>query len=269
LKLDSVIRDVSEVNTSGKQCGRYGMGLRVSIQERSLFQSGLLEIIACSVGDAIEAEKGGADRLEVIAHYEVGGLTPPTEMVAEIAAKVRIPLRVMLRESEPFEVKDEREIEKLCIAARAFAEIGVDGFVLGFLKDDGKAINHELTAQVLACAPTVKATFHRAFEELSDPLAGIYELKRHRQIDRILTSGGKGEWADKVKAFSDWQQAALPEIEILVGGGTDEEVIRLLKPAGIGEFHVGKAVREGQRIDGVVVAERVAEIKELVEKRIV
>ncbi|MBP6822563.1 MAG: hypothetical protein KA368_13525 [Acidobacteria bacterium] len=229
----------------------------------------MLEIIACSIEDAVAAELGGADRLEIINNYEVGGLTPQVEMVREIAVRVKIPLRVMLRESEPFEVNDEREIEKLCMAARAFAEIGVDGFVLGFLKNGGKAINHELTAQVLDCGPTVKATFHRAFEELSDPLAGIYEMKRHRQIDRILTSGGKGEWADKVKAFSDWQQAALPEIEILVGGGTDEEVIRFLKPAGIREFHVGKAVREGQRIDGVVVAERVAEIKELIEKRIV
>ena len=35
-----------------------------------------LEVIACSVADAIEAEKGGADRLEVISHFERGGLTP-------------------------------------------------------------------------------------------------------------------------------------------------------------------------------------------------
>ncbi len=234
-----------------------------------MVQSSVLEVIVCSVGDAIAAELGGADRLEIISHYEVGGLTPPVEMVGEIAAKVRIPLRVMLRESEPFEVSDEREIEKLCAAARAFAEIGVDGFVLGFLKEGGKAINHELTARVLACAPTVKATFHRAFEELPDPVVGIHELKRHRQIDRILTSGGNGEWKDKVKDFGVWQRTAQPEIEILVGGGTDAEVIRLLKPAGIREFHVGKAVREGQRVDGVVVAERVAEVKELVGKRIV
>ncbi len=224
-----------------------------------------LEIIACSFEDAVVAELGGADRLEIISHYEVGGLTPPVEMVRRIAATVKIPLRVMLRETEPFVVSDAREIERLCGSARAFAEIGVDGLVLGFLKqgDSGKSIDHGLVERVLSCAPNVKATFHRAFEELDDPFQAIEELKRHRQIDRILTSGGDDLWQEKVDRFSAWQRAAQPEIEILVGGGTDAEVIELLKPAGIREFHVGKAAREGQRIDGAVQAELVAELAEL------
>ncbi len=239
----------------------------MSIQEKSLVKVGLLEVIACSVEDAIAAELGGADRLELISHYEVGGLTPPIKMVSEISAKVRIPFRVMLRESEPFEVNDKYEIERLCGLARSFAEIGVDGFVLGFLKDGG--IDHELVTQVLACAPNVKATFHRAFEELPSPMAAIRELKRHRQIDRILTSGSSDAWSEKVERFAVWQQTAQPEIEILVGGGTDTEVIQLLKPAGIREFHVGKAVREGQRVYGKVLTEEVIKMKTLIDKRIV
>lgn len=226
----------------------------------------MLEIIVCTVADAVAAEAGGADRLEVISHYEVGGLTPPLEMVKEIAARVKLPLRVMVRESEPFEVCDEQEIEQLCDAARSFAELNVDGLVLGFLQFGGKAINHDLVARVLAAAPTVNATFHRAVEELPDHQSAIIELKRHPQIDRILTSGGGDEWADKVERFAVWQRLAQPEIEILVGGGTDAEVIRLLKPAGIREFHVGKAVRKGQSIDGVVLADKVRALKTLVEQ---
>ncbi|MBL8191257.1 MAG: hypothetical protein JNK38_24790, partial [Acidobacteria bacterium] len=78
--------------------------------------------------------------------------------------------------------------------------------------------------------------------------------------------GGGDEWADKVERFAVWQRLAQPEIEILVGGGTDAEVIRLLKPAGIREFHVGKAVREGQSIDGIVLADKVRALKTLVEQ---
>ena len=48
----------------------------------------VLEVIACSVEDAIEARRGGADRLEVISHFEVGGLTPPLELVREICQAV-------------------------------------------------------------------------------------------------------------------------------------------------------------------------------------
>lgn len=231
-----------------------------------MVQNCLLEIIVCSVADAVAAEAGGADRLEVISHYEVGGLTPPLGLVKEIAARLKLPLRVMVRESEPFEVYDEQEIERLCDAARSFAELGVDGLVLGFLQLGGKAINHNLVARVLAAAPNVQATFHRAIEELPDHQSAIIELKRHPQIDRILTSGGGGNWPDKVERFAVWQRLAQPELEILVGGGTDAEVIRLLKPAGIREFHVGKAVRKGQSIDGVVLTDKVRELKALVEQ---
>jgi copper homeostasis protein len=225
----------------------------------------LLEVIVCSVNDAIAAESGGADRLEVICRYDVGGLTPPVELVREIATAVCLPLRVMLRQTEPFEVQDEREIEALCEAARTFAGMRVDGLVLGFLKVGW--IDHDLVARVLACAPNLQATFHRAFEELGDPLRAIGELKRHRQIDRILTSGGGDPWPEKRGRFATWQQAARPEIDILVGGGTDAGVIKLLKPStGIREFHVGKAVREGQRIDGDVSSERVRALVELLEK---
>lgn len=239
----------------------------MSIQERLSANSCLLEVIACSVDDAIAANLGGADRLEIISHYEVGGLTPPIEMVKEIAAKVAIPLRVMLRETEPFEVNNRGEIEQLCHLARSLDEIGVDGIVLGFLKDGG--IDHTLVARILVCAPNLKATFHRAFEELPDPIGAITELKHHSQIDRILTSGGIDAWREKVDRFASWRQEAQPEIEILVGGGTDAEAVGLLKPAGIREFHVGKAVREGQAVYGKVLTEEVIRMKTLIDKRIV
>src|SRR5262245_64045442 len=83
----------------------------------------ILEIIVSTVEDAIAAERGGASRLEIISHYEAGGLTPSFDLVQEITSTVKIPARVMLRESQPFIVADEGEIERLCDAARAFARL--------------------------------------------------------------------------------------------------------------------------------------------------
>src|SRR5262245_10630731 len=96
--------------------------------------SPILEIIVCTVEDAIAAAEGGANRLEIISHYEAGGLTPSFDLVREITATVKIPARVMLRENEPFVVTDEREIDRLCDAALVFGQLPIDGFVLGFLK---------------------------------------------------------------------------------------------------------------------------------------
>ena len=115
----------------------------------------ILEVIACSVADAIEAEKGGAGRLEVVRSLDRGGLTPPFELVRAIKDAVDLPLRVMVRESDGYETTGETEIEKLCAAADEFSRLDVDGLVLGFLK--GKSIDLDLTARVLAAAPRLKS----------------------------------------------------------------------------------------------------------------
>jgi copper homeostasis protein len=118
----------------------------------------VLEVIACSVSDAIEAHKGGASRLEVVRDLERGGLTPSLGLVRAIKNAVTLPLRVMLRESIGYQTNGENEIETLCDAADQFAKLGVDGVVIGFLK--GNRVDIELTQRVLDCAPELRATFH-------------------------------------------------------------------------------------------------------------
>jgi copper homeostasis protein len=236
-------------------------------------QPPILEIIVCTVEDAVAAERGWADRLEIISHYEAGGLTPPFDLVREITSTVKIPTRVMLRESEPFVVTDEGEIEKLCDAARAFARLPVEGLVLGFLKEapggrspGGRSIYHDLVSRVLVCAPNLKATFHRAFEELPDPIRAIGELKRHPQIDCVLSRSHGETWTAELDRFIEWERAARPEIRMLLGGGIDRDAVKFFcKDSPIRAFHVGRAARDGERIDGVVLAERVRELSELIK----
>src|SRR5215813_7858155 len=126
----------------------YVRGVLVEMEER---RKPILEIIVCTVEDSVAAERGGANRLEIISQYEAGGLTPSFDLVREITSTVKVPARVMLRESEPFVVTDEDEIEKLCDAARAFAQLPVEGLVLGFLKEapGGMQIDHDLMSRVL------------------------------------------------------------------------------------------------------------------------
>lgn len=228
----------------------------------------ILEIIVCTVEDAVAAERGGANRLEIISHYEAGGLTPSFDLVHEITSTVKIPARVMLRETEPFVVTDEREIERLRDAARSFARLPIDGLVLGFLKEapGGRSVDHDLVSRVLACAPNLNATFHRAFEELPDPIVAIGELKRHPQIDCILSRGYGEAWTAELDRFVEWERAARPEMRMLLGGGTDREAIKIFcKASPIRAFHVGRAARDGEKLNGSVLAERVRELAELIK----
>lgn len=217
----------------------------------------LLEVIACSVKDAVEAEKGGAHRLEVVRDLQVGGLTPPWELVREIKSAVVLPLRVMLRESVGFEVSGADEVDRLCQAAKRFASFGVDGFVLGFLKDS--EIDVALTEHVLACAPEMRATFHHAFEDARDKLRALSELKRLPQIDRVLSHGGTDDLESRVQRLAEYEKAAGRELTIVAGGGIDgDAIVRIGRETQILEFHVGRAARDQFQVDRDVQAVRVA-----------
>jgi copper homeostasis protein len=218
-----------------------------------------LEVIACSSADAVEAERGGAGRLEVIRSFEQGGLTPPLELVRAILAAVRIPVRVMLRESASYAVAGEAETERLCSAARELATLRVDGLVLGFLR--GGEVDVALTERILSCAPDLKATFHHAFEEADDQSRAIEALKGLRQVDRILTAGGQGDWPQRVARLAAYEREAGPGIAVLAGGGMSAQAIRSLREAtNIREFHVGRAARAPATTGGVVRAELVRKL---------
>ncbi|HUJ21475.1 MAG TPA: copper homeostasis protein CutC, partial [Bryobacteraceae bacterium] len=202
----------------------------------------LLEVIACSVADAIAAERGGAGRLELVRALDVGGLTPPLPLVREIVKSVSIPVRVMVRENAGFELADPSELDTLCRAAREIAELQTDGLVLGFLR--GRTLDVELNKHILSQAPNLKATLHRAFEELEDPESALAELKTWPQCDRILTSGAGQSWPERMRGLQQLADRASPELTVIVGAGLDAERIRLLVGnTNIREFHVGRAAR--------------------------
>lgn len=225
----------------------------------------ILEVIACSVDDAIEAQRGGAHRLEVVRDLDRGGLTPPFELVRAIKEAVDLPLRVMVRESDGFGTSGEPEVEKLCTAAAEFAKLGVDGLVLGFLKDG--EIDLELTTRVLAAAPRVNATFHHAFEDAVNQLKAVSELKKLVQVDRILSHGGSGTFDERRSRLNAYAEFAPPEIKIIAGGGIDRDAIELLKrTTPIREFHVGRAAREQFQVAGAVNAELVSTLRSLLGK---
>ena len=215
----------------------------------------LIEVIASSVADAIEAQQGGAGRLEIVSDLARGGMTPPVELVEQIVGAVSIPVRVMLRESDGYEVKTDAENDRLHNTARRFSTLGIDGLVLGFLKSGH--IDLELTQKLLACAPAARVTFHHAFEEL-DSMVAIPQLKEFGQVDRILTYGGKGSWPTRLENLVRYQQQAGSEIQILVGGGLDQgKIADIASKTSIREFHVGRAARVNGALDGPVTAARV------------
>jgi copper homeostasis protein len=215
-----------------------------------------LEVIACSLEDALAAEEGGADRIELIRDLPSGGLTPSLDLIDAVLARVRIPVRVMVRETVSHAVIDPAIRSRLRDAASELAHRPTDGIVFGALS--GANIDRPLLRDVVEAVGGKRVTFHRAFESVADPIAALGELGRTEGVDRVLTNGGAGDWPNRLARLADWARACPPHLQIIVGGGVTSDLLRALAATpGVREVHVGRAARAPATDEGRVVVGRV------------
>ncbi|WP_328926320.1 copper homeostasis protein CutC [Streptomyces sp. NBC_00190] len=217
----------------------------------------LLEVIALDVEDAVAAQAGGADRLELVTDMAADGLTPPRETFAAIRAAVDIPLRVMLRLSDGFAAAD---VSKLVRAARELRAEGAQEFVLGFLNPDGSpdlAAVEALVAELDGC----RWTFHRAIDRAADRDGLRKALADLPGLDTYLTAGsaaGVDEGLAVLRAEAARSGEPGYGARILVGGGLTLSHLPVLRAAGIDGFHIGGAARPsgwGRPVSAAAVAE--------------
>ncbi|MEU5342126.1 MULTISPECIES: copper homeostasis protein CutC [unclassified Streptomyces] len=202
----------------------------------------VLEVIALGVEDAVAAEAGGADRLELVTDMAADGLTPPVATYAGIRAAVGISLRVMLRLADGFDAGDVRELVR---AARELRGAGADEFVLGFLDETGEPDLPALEA-VLAELDGCRWTFHRAIDRAADRDALRKSLADLPGLDAYLTAGsaaGVDEGLATLLAEAARRGEPGYEPRLLVGGGLRLDHVPRLRAAGVDAFHIGGAAR--------------------------
>ena len=196
----------------------------------------------------------------MVREIERDGLTPSLDLVRAIQDNVRLPLRVMVRESDGFTITGPEELRTLQRTFGILADLGVHGAVVGFARDG--RLDLDAIRAVLSIAPHLPVTLHRAFDSVADPLAAIDEALTFPQIDRILTSGGEGDWPARCRRFSDYAARAGSRITFLPGGGVDDDGLRVLAGSGyVTEAHVGRAARDPQIATAPVSAARVRALR--------
>jgi copper homeostasis protein len=207
----------------------------------------LLEVIATSVRDALAAESGGADRVEVCTAIERDGLTPPPRLVAEIRAAVSIEVRAMLRPGDGFAL-GASERESLATDASALLKAGADGLVLGFLDDRGDVDVESLEA-LLPSLGGKPYTFHRAIDHSRDPLATFRTLTTLGESapDTILTAGspdGVDAGLPTLRSLAVEATTAAATPALMIGGGLRQDHVPIITAQGIEAFHIGSPARE-------------------------
>ncbi|MGW0822090.1 copper homeostasis protein CutC [Streptomyces sp. NPDC002845] len=206
----------------------------------------LLEVIALDAEDAVAAQAGGADRLELVTDMAADGLTPSVGTFVEVRAAVDIPVRVMLRPGDGFAARD---VDALLRGAREMRGAGAEEFVFGFLGEDGGA-DPEAVERLAGELDGCRWTFHRAIDRAADRDALRKQLADLPGLDTYLTAGS----ADGVDAglpvlLAEAESARRREPghtqRLLVGGGLRLDHLPRLRAAGVDAFHVGGAARPG------------------------
>ncbi|GGY24484.1 copper homeostasis protein CutC [Streptomyces omiyaensis] len=205
----------------------------------------VLEVIALDEQDAVAAQTGGADRLELVTDMAADGLTPSTAGFTAIRRAVDIPLRVMLRLADGFAAGDAADLDALVGRATELRAAGADEFVLGFLAPSGEP---DLVAveRLIAVLDGARWTFHRAIDRAADRDGLRKRLADLPGLDTYLTAGAAaGVDAGLPVLEAEAARAGEPgyEPQILVGGGLRLDHLPRLRAAGLTAFHIGGAAR--------------------------
>src|SRR5438105_774571 len=176
----------------------------------------LIEVAIESVEDAIAAETGGADRLELCAALDLGGLTPSLGAFLEVRAATKLPVWVMIRPRAGDFVYSDAEVRVMARDLDLFHEHSPDGFVFGVLGSDGR-IDTPRCRSLRSHAADRPCAFHRAFDKTPDGAEAVDELAE-LGFRRLLTSGGAQTAYEGVRVIGRLLGHAAGRIEVLPCG---------------------------------------------------
>jgi len=204
----------------------------------------LVEVCANSLESALNAEKAGADRIELCSELAVGGITPSYGLLKAVSEKISIPVRVLIRpRSGDFTYSDD-EFNIMKNDIKICGEMGFDGIVLGalhpnFIFDENRfwelgEMNHGL-----------KTTFHRAFDWVPDAFWAL-EWIESLGVDTVLTSGQQKTAVEGLELLTQLNEKATTAT-IMPGSGINASNAHIFKKKGFKAIHLS-AVKMEQKL---------------------
>ncbi|XP_064418221.1 copper homeostasis protein cutC homolog isoform X2 [Latimeria chalumnae] len=196
----------------------------------------LMEVCVDSLESAINAERGGAGRIELCSSLLEGGVTPSLGLLQVTKQSVKIPVFVMIRPRGGDFLYTDQEVEVMRADIKLAKANGADGIVFGVLTEDGR-VDSELSAELLAESRPLPVTFHRAFDMVHNPAVAM-ETVISLGFDRLLTSGCDSTALEGLPLIRKLVEQAKGRIIVIPGGGiTERNLQRILESSGVQEFH--------------------------------
>lgn len=185
-----------------------------------------IEICVDSVESCINAEKGGADRLELCGNMFEGGTSASYGVLQLAREMVSKPIYAMVRPRGGDFCYNDIEFEIMKREIKLMKELKIDGIVFGILTKEGK-VDKERCSKLLDLWGTNKATFHRAIDvssNLNEACEDIISLG----FERILTSGGEANVMSGIIKLKELVEKYNDKIIIMPGSGINERNIEYI-----------------------------------------
>lgn len=206
----------------------------------------LLEACVENLGQALMAERNNADRIELCGRLDLGGITPPREMIISSVKQLSIPAKIMIRPRGGNFIYSDSEVELMKSDIIFCKKNGIGEIVLGALTDKGE-VDLPLIRYLSSLADPMKVTFHKAIDDVNDYMRSLEELSTLKTIESVLTSGtgknailGKPLLKNAIEIFSD-------TLSIIAAGSiTNENIEKVHAELGAKEYH-------GKRIVGDLI----------------
>ncbi|MBC7565642.1 MAG: copper homeostasis protein CutC [Pedobacter sp.] len=195
-----------------------------------------MEVCANSLTSALQAEKGGAIRVELCDNLLEGGTTPSYAQIKLAKEYLNIDVYPIIRPRGGDFLYSDLEFTLMREDILMCRKLGCDGVVIGILTANG-TIDMVRCSELIALARPMKVTFHRAFDMSAD-LCKALEDVISLGCDRILTSGGSASAFDGLQVIKQLVKQAGDRITIMAGAGVSESnIAEIVNQTGIKEFH--------------------------------
>jgi copper homeostasis protein len=198
----------------------------------------LIEVCAGSVADVAAAMAVGADRIELCAALELGGVTPSMGMVEAALEASCLPIIAMLRPRAGGFCYDGDEFKVMLRDATRFLDLGVAGVAFGVL-DRRQRVDIPRAREIIDLVKPREAVFHRAFDFAADRPADLTALIEIG-CTRVLTSGGQATAGEGINALRELVNLGGSRIEIMPGGGIRvDNISEIVRQTNCRQIHLG------------------------------
>lgn len=207
------------------------------------------EVCVESTAGARAAALGGADRVELCAALELGGITPSAGLLEAVVDV--IPTHVLIRPRGGGFCYSSGEIRVMAKDVEHAIGRGAESVVLGALTENG-GIDLPAMVRLLGAAGDAPVTFHRAFDSVRDPMAALDDLIE-LGVDRLLTSGGRPTAVEGIDVIAEFVLRCGDELRVMPGSGiTPENAATVIVGTGAREIHFSARRRLTDRAEPTV-----------------